>query len=158
VVIKEMIKRSFWNLVLFLHAFVCYFMLCMKDQTGMAKVTGPLMSFSASGTIGDALTFATWKGIEYVRQWFIPGNPQTTKQVNLRTALTLAVALWQSYSDPTKAAWDAFAAGTRQSGFNQVVGRSLKAYITDHGTDVEVDGVSADQVAPGETWTWTPVV
>lgn len=46
----------------------------------MAKVNGPLMSMSASGKIGDAIVFAAWKGIAYVRQFVIPANPQSAGQ------------------------------------------------------------------------------
>lgn len=120
----------------------------------MAKVTGPLMSFSASGTIGDALTFATWKGIEYCRQWFIPGNPQTAKQVNIRTALALVVAFWQSIAGSEHAKWDVFASGTKMSGFNQMVRRGLKAYILDPGIDVVPTSVIYTGEPGAETWTW----
>jgi len=46
----------------------------------MAKVSGPLMSMSASGKIADAMVFASWKGVAYVRQWVIPANPQSSGQ------------------------------------------------------------------------------
>lgn len=122
----------------------------------MARVTGPLMSFSASGTIGDAITFATWKGIEYCRQWFVPGNPQTAKQTNIRTAMSLCVAYWQVQSDPSKDGWNAFASGTKMSGFNQFVRRALIQYLIQIGIDVTPVSVAIDAVPPpGETWTWT---
>lgn len=50
----------------------------------MAKVTGPLMSMTASGKIGDAIVFAAWKGVAYVRQFVIPANPQSTSQGDQR--------------------------------------------------------------------------
>lgn len=50
----------------------------------MAKVTGPLMSMSASGKIGDAIVFSIWKGQAYVRQWLIPANPQSAGQGDTR--------------------------------------------------------------------------
>jgi hypothetical protein len=50
----------------------------------MAKVTGPLMSMSASGQIGKAIVFAGWKGINYVRQFVIPSNPQSADQGDVR--------------------------------------------------------------------------
>lgn len=46
----------------------------------MAKVTGPLMSMEASGTVGDALTFSRWVGRPYVRRYTVPSNPQTLGQ------------------------------------------------------------------------------
>lgn len=50
----------------------------------MAKVTGPLMSMSASGTIGGTITFDK-RG--FVRERVIPANPQTTSQGNVRQML-----------------------------------------------------------------------
>lgn len=53
----------------------------------MAKVTSPLMSLDASGTVADALVFSKWKGRNYVRQHVIPSNPQSTAQQAVREAL-----------------------------------------------------------------------
>lgn len=50
----------------------------------MAKVQGPLMSMSASGTIGDSITFDK-RG--FVRNRVIPANPQTPAQGNVRQML-----------------------------------------------------------------------
>lgn len=59
----------------------------------MAKVTGPLMSMSASGTVGKVATFSIWKGIAYVRQRVIPKNPKSVAQKAARSALgTIAKA------------------------------------------------------------------
>ena len=46
----------------------------------MAKVTGPLMSVSASGSFAGAMVFAGWKGRSYVRQLVIPMNPASAGQ------------------------------------------------------------------------------
>lgn len=53
----------------------------------MAKVTGPLMSFSASGKLADALVFFTHKGRNVVRQYLKPANPQTSAQGDTRIAM-----------------------------------------------------------------------
>jgi len=50
----------------------------------MAKVTGPLQSFSASGKLANSIVFAAWKGVAYVRKHFIPANPQTAGQGDQR--------------------------------------------------------------------------
>lgn len=50
----------------------------------MAKVTGPLMSMSASGKLADAIVFFTWKGNNVVRQWLSPANPQSSTQGDQR--------------------------------------------------------------------------
>lgn len=50
----------------------------------MAKVTGPLMSMSASGKLADAIVFFTWKGVNVVRGFVIPANPQSSDQGDQR--------------------------------------------------------------------------
>lgn len=69
----------------------------------MAKVTGPLMSLDASGTVAETITFSKWKGRNYVRQRVIPSNPQTADQLEGRSILgTLAKAahaVLTSYAD-----------------------------------------------------------
>lgn len=50
----------------------------------MAKVTGPLMSMSASGKIADTIVFFAWKGIHVVREWLKPANPKTADQGDQR--------------------------------------------------------------------------
>jgi len=47
----------------------------------------PLGSFGASGKIGDALVFFSWKGINVVREWLIPTNKQSAAQGNRRVML-----------------------------------------------------------------------
>ena len=55
----------------------------------MARVTGPLMSMEASGTIGKSLTFANWVGRQYVRRWTRPSNPQTAHKMDQRNAFSV---------------------------------------------------------------------
>jgi len=53
----------------------------------MAKVTGPLFSMGASGKIADSMVFFPWKGLNIVRQWLKPANPQTVDQGDQRLIL-----------------------------------------------------------------------
>lgn len=53
----------------------------------MAKVTGPLMSMSASGKLADSIVFFSWKGVNVVRKWLIPANPQVAAQGDNRIVL-----------------------------------------------------------------------
>ena len=122
----------------------------------MAKVTGPLMSMSASGTIGKALTYGTWKGIAWVREHFTPANPQSDEQVNVRYAWELLVAYWQTQSELGVARWNTFAEGTQMSGFNQFMKRGMIAYIAQITAAVTPVSVTDDKEGPpGEVWTWT---
>ena len=51
----------------------------------MAKTTGPLLSFDASGTTGKVMTASKWKGRTYMRLRVIPKNPKSDDQAGLRT-------------------------------------------------------------------------
>lgn len=62
----------------------------------MAKVKAPLFSFSASGKLADSLVYGSWKGLDVVRQYIIPANPNTSGQVTQRGYLTDAVAMVQA--------------------------------------------------------------
>lgn len=59
----------------------------------MAKLKGPLFSLSASQALAKTLVYFTWKGLNVVRQYVVPANPQTAPQVTQRGYLTAAVAL-----------------------------------------------------------------
>ena len=91
----------------------------------MAKVKGPLFSLSASGKLADTLVYMTWKGIQDVRKWLIPANPQTENQQQQRGYMTSAVAYWHSvlFSANDRIAWNLYAtvAGRPMSGFNRFV-------------------------------------
>jgi len=50
----------------------------------MCKVTGPMHSDGASGQFAKAMVFAGWKGVQYVRKYVIPANPQSEGQGDQR--------------------------------------------------------------------------
>ena len=98
----------------------------------MARVTGPLMSMEASGTIGKSLTFANWVGRQYVRRWTRPSNPQTADQMDQRNAFSIigvgvshASKCLQVNSSTTKTDEEAFRektpSGMRWNGYIQKV-------------------------------------
>lgn len=53
----------------------------------MAKVTGPLGSFGASGKIGNHTVHFAWKGIQVARQWLKPSNPKSADQGDVRVVV-----------------------------------------------------------------------
>lgn len=92
----------------------------------MAKVTGPLLSLTARGSVAKTITFSVWKGVAYVRQLVIPTYSNTFKQQAVRDLMTQATQAWRANSviTPTtidatyKSAFDTAAAGSAYSGFN----------------------------------------
>ena len=90
----------------------------------MSRVTGPLFSLTASGTIGDVITYSKWKGLPYVRTRVIPQNPNTASQVSVRNTMTAGVSAWKTTASvPTasKTSWDYYASGSGMSGFNRYI-------------------------------------
>lgn len=58
----------------------------------MAKLKAPLLSLGASGQIAKSLVYFPWKGLNLVREYVIPSNPQTSGQTTQRSYVTAAVA------------------------------------------------------------------
>lgn len=95
----------------------------------MAKVYAPLFGFGASGKIGKALVYFTWKGIDVVRSWVIPANPKSADQTTQRGYWTSAVAEWHAagYTAGDRTAWNMLASVATKvmTGFN----RMIKAFV-----------------------------
>lgn len=132
----------------------------------MAKVTAPLLSLGASGTIGKTLTFGKWKGINTARQRITPANPRSTGQTAQRSIMSNVVAFWRGFMTGllAKAAWnrDATASGKPQSGFNaftsaatkvaaQVVAGSFAIGCSDQSVDgIIIDMANLDDGTAGD--------
>lgn len=67
----------------------------------MAKVTGPLQSFSASGSVAKALTFMSHLGRNVVRGYKVPSNPKTVGQGNQRLIFASAGQAVASLVNPS---------------------------------------------------------
>ncbi|GAI58010.1 unnamed protein product, partial [marine sediment metagenome] len=52
----------------------------------------PLFSLGASQQLGKALVFFNWKGLNVVREYVVPSNPDTIPQQTQRNYLRNAVA------------------------------------------------------------------
>ena len=77
----------------------------------MAKVSGPLLSMRATGTIGKTNVYAAWRGIPYVRQHVVPSNPNTAGQIATRTVFSFLNDLYRRYGPLALAPWAAYANG-----------------------------------------------
>jgi hypothetical protein len=88
----------------------------------MATITGPLFGLDARGTIGSALTYSYWRGVNYVRSRVIPANPNSSLQQAIRSLITDATQAWKNEDSPIdsayKSAYDTAAEGQKYSGFN----------------------------------------
>lgn len=92
----------------------------------MAKVNAPLLSLDASGQVGKSMVFSKWKGINYVRRYIVPANPETDDQVAVRDLVRDASQAWATGATvgaviidaAYKLAYDTAASGQALSGFN----------------------------------------
>lgn len=94
----------------------------------MARVTAPLMSLDASGSIAKTLVASKWKGKNYMRIRVIPYNPKSAYQTGIRLTQSLGVMYFTkgSYvSASAKTWWNTYAEGMGMSGWN----RFLKQFI-----------------------------
>lgn len=113
----------------------------------MAKLKGPLMSFGASGSIGKTLVYFPWKGVNAVRTYVVPANPQTDPQTKQRGLLRDGVTAWHDndYTEADRIAWNRYAGilADIMSGFNAMVRLAIALYGTGSGwrrcSQVEVD-------------------
>ena len=91
----------------------------------MAKVKGPLFSLSASGQIAKTLVYGDWKGIDVVRKYVIPANPNTAAQQTQRGYFGGAVEDWHTdgFTAVDVVAWNLYALAQKvaASGFNMLV-------------------------------------
>lgn len=113
----------------------------------MAKVTGPLLSLDASGSVASTVTFSRWKGVNYVRQRVIPTYSNTFKQAAIRSLITDASQAWKAGSTvgsvvinaTYKAEFATAAAGMAMSGFDLFI-RNCVAINYDSTTSPYYDG------------------
>lgn len=77
----------------------------------MAKLVGPALSFGASGSVADTVTFSKWRGRPYVRQKVTPGNPNTAEQQLTRNAFSFLQAVFKIAPPLAVAPWTAYAQG-----------------------------------------------
>lgn len=89
----------------------------------MAKITGPLMSLGASGSLAKTLVASKWKGRPYMRQHVVPANPQSAAQSTTRNTFANASEMWKLGGPLLVAPWNRFASGQVLSGRNAFQGR-----------------------------------
>lgn len=84
----------------------------------MGKVTAPLLSFNASGSIAKTLVFSKWRGRQYTRQHVIPTYTNTTEQQKTRGVFAWLQAVYKYGTPEFLTAWDAYATGKVMTGRN----------------------------------------
>lgn len=95
----------------------------------MATIQGPLHSDDASGTLGDQVTFARWKGRRYARQYAKPTNPKSALQTGVRVMMGWLARAWASVlTDNNRASWATLAESNQVSPFNAYMTHNLNRW------------------------------
>ena len=77
----------------------------------VAKLSGPLLSFGATGQIAKTMVVSKWRGRTYARRHVTPANPQTSEQSLTRDTFSWLQAVWKVAPALFTAPWLAYSAG-----------------------------------------------
>lgn len=91
----------------------------------MVKLTAPLHSQAASGSLAEALTFSSWKGRAYAKQKGLPADPKSGGQVSFRTMFKFLTTQWDLLSTANQATWDQLAIPQHIAPYNAYVQHNL---------------------------------
>lgn len=76
-----------------------------KGKLLMVKVKGQLLSLDAAGSIAKTITYSSWKGRPYAKQFKLPTQPNTPAQLGLRMAMQFLSQAWKDMNNARKAEW-----------------------------------------------------
>jgi hypothetical protein len=94
----------------------------------MAKVTGPLHSITASGSIGGTLTMLRQSMRNIAKKKSKPGGQPSAAQLARRAAYKTAAAAWSALTTEQKAAWKPAADAAQITPFNAYMRAMLRAW------------------------------
>ena len=101
----------------------------------MAKTTAPLLSFGASGALAQAMVFATWRGISYVRRYVVPENPRTVAQTLTRDIFRTLSDAWKLMGSIAIAPWQTFTISKPLTDRNAFMGKNIASLRGDANMD-----------------------
>jgi len=124
----------------------------------MARLTAPLLSLGASGSIAKSLVYSRWKGIPYVRVHVVPTNPKSTKQQEVRGIFSTLAEMWKRMPQLARDPWQNDVLGLPLTARNRHVQQNVKTLIDETTLDLLVMSVAQGQAIPPITETFTPGV
>jgi hypothetical protein len=92
----------------------------------MAKITGPLMSFAAAGTIAGLLTFRAELGKTIATRQRAAATTPTTRQLAARQRAAWAADSWRDVSQTSRDQWQTRATAARLP----IFGLYLREFMT----------------------------
>lgn len=96
----------------------------------MAKVTAPLHSMTASGSIGSTLTMLRAMSRNIAKKKSQPGGAPSAAQLARRAYYRQASADWMALTPLQKAAWKPAADAAQITPFNAYMSAALASYST----------------------------
>jgi len=106
-----------------------------------------MMSLGASGSIGAAVTFSSWKGRPYARELVIPANPKSGLQVGFRSMFRFLSQQWQNQSAQNQATFDDLADQIVASPFNAYMRYNQKRWRNFNPPSIIYPAAETDDVA-----------
>jgi len=124
----------------------------------MARLTAPLLSLGASGSIAKSLVYSVWKGIPYVRVHVIPANPKSVAQQEVRGIFSTLAEMWKRMPQLARDPWQNDVLGLPLTARNRHVQQNLKTLIDETTLDLLVMSVAQGQAIPPINESFTPGV
>ena len=93
----------------------------------MAKLTGALLSHSATGQVGKVLTYQQRAGVQLARAYKVSPDPKTAAQLTTRHVFTWLQAAWKLGPTVLRDDWNAYAAGRAVTGRAAFTGVNVAA-------------------------------
>lgn len=94
----------------------------------MVKLKGPIASLAAAGSIGKAVTVASWKGRSYMKKLTKPVNPKSGSQVGTRSMMRFLASGFGGLSAANILTWGDLAAELNVSNYNAWVSYNLERW------------------------------
>lgn len=110
----------------------------------MAKVTGPLHSLTASGSIGNTLTMLRQFHTNIAKKKGKPGGTASAAQLARRAFYRQAAADWMALTIPQKDAYKPAAAARQVTPFNAYMSARLAEYSPAAGVAWDAGAASWD--------------
>jgi hypothetical protein len=121
----------------------------------MVKLTAPLMSMEASGTIAKTAVFSKWKGRAYARAHVTPHNPKSSSQTGIRAMFRFLSQAWATILTATQNEWIQLAETLNVSPFNAYMRANVSRWRNFGAPAQDPDAAQDDTSATLSTWTAT---
>jgi len=97
----------------------------------MARVFyGPTVADAAGRVAGSV--FSHWRGVQYVKRFAKPGNPNTSLQQVIRNAFKSLTVIWKLLPSEIVSAWTVYAKGKAFTNRNAFLGKGVLPHSADN--------------------------